>query len=371
MKKIIALLTLSITLISCNEYEIKGTANGITNGSKVFLIANNEMGGPIYLDTVIVENNKFEFEGKQEKPEIGFIAFENLPQGNIPVILEKGNIEVLFDKNKPENNSISGTENNDLYKKYNEENKDLYKKANEIISKNIVLLSKKDKTDNEKELVKKIMADVKVFQDQLNKRSVKFITENNDKFVSLLLLENLFFSKALPVKEIEKYYSKFPKELLKTKSALGIKKFLQLEKANTTNNNFKDFKAPTPEGKIISLKESLGKITIVDFWASWCGPCRQENPNMVKLYNNFKDKGLKIIGVSLDKDKSAWTTAIKKDKLSWTQVSNLKEWDEPIAKLYGVDAIPCTFILDKNGNIIAEKLTGEELHNKVKELLSK
>jgi thiol-disulfide isomerase/thioredoxin len=132
-----------------------------------------------------------------------------------------------------------------------------------------------------------------------------------------------------------------------------------------------DFSGPNPQGKIISLKESLGKVTIVDFWASWCGPCRQENPNVVALYKELHGKGLNIIGVSLDKDAKAWKDAIAKDKLTWNQVSNLKFWDEPIAAQYKVESIPATFILDASGNVVAKDLRGEALRAKILELLAK
>ncbi len=117
------------------------------------------------------------------------------------------------------------------------------------------------------------------------------------------------------------------------------------------------------------MKESLGKVTIIDFWASWCGPCRAENPNVVALYNELHSKGLNIIGVSLDEDATKWKAAIAKDKLTWTQVSNLKGWKDPIALTYEVEGIPATFILDAKGNIVAKNLRGDELKAKVKELL--
>jgi peroxiredoxin len=129
------------------------------------------------------------------------------------------------------------------------------------------------------------------------------------------------------------------------------------------------FSAKSPEGKLISLDESLGKVTIVDFWASWCAPCRKENPNVVALYNEYHSKGLNIIGVSLDQDAKKWKDAIAKDNLSWIHVSNLKYWDEPIGKQYGISSIPATFILDAKGNIVAKDLRGDALRAKVKELL--
>lgn len=120
----------------------------------------------------------------------------------------------------------------------------------------------------------------------------------------------------------------------------------------------------------MSLKESLGKVTIVDFWASWCAPCRAENPNMVALYKEFHSKGLNIVGVSLDKDAAKWKEAIAKDKLIWTQVSNLKFWNEPIAIQYQVESIPAPFVLDASGKIIAKGLLGKELRAKIATLLA-
>lgn len=125
------------------------------------------------------------------------------------------------------------------------------------------------------------------------------------------------------------------------------------------------------QNQLTSLNEFKGKVVYVDFWASWCGPCRAENPNVVALYNEFHSKGLNIIGVSLDKDAAKWKEAIAKDKLAWTQVSNLKYWQDPIAKQYNVEAIPATFILDASGKIVARDLKGAELKVKIAELLAK
>ena len=121
---------------------------------------------------------------------------------------------------------------------------------------------------------------------------------------------------------------------------------------------------------MVSLKESLGKATLIDFWASWCQPCRQENPNVVALYKAFHNKGLNIISVSLDEDAVSWKEAIVKDKLTWTQVSNLKEMKDPIALQYGITQIPTTFLLDAKGKIVSIDLRGVDLNTKIKEILT-
>jgi thiol-disulfide isomerase/thioredoxin len=131
-----------------------------------------------------------------------------------------------------------------------------------------------------------------------------------------------------------------------------------------------NFSAKSPKGVETSLKQSLGKVTLVDFWASWCKPCRMENPNVVKLYNEFHSKGLNIIGVSLDEDADEWKKAIIKDQLTWKQVSNLKGWQDPIARLYEVEQIPTTLLLDNSGKIVAKDLTGDLLRTKIIALLN-
>ena len=137
-----------------------------------------------------------------------------------------------------------------------------------------------------------------------------------------------------------------------------------------------NFEAPKPDGSLISLNDIKGKVTVIDFWAAWCAPCRKENPNVVRVYNKYHDQGLEIISVSLDGDtrqndpKKAWLDAIEKDQLDWTHVSNLNYFNDPVAQLYNITSIPATFILDKDGKIAYKNLRGKALALKVEELLN-
>lgn len=130
-----------------------------------------------------------------------------------------------------------------------------------------------------------------------------------------------------------------------------------------------DFTLPDPSGNQVSLSSFKGKYVLVDFWASWCQPCRRENPNVVRVYNKYKDKNFTILGVSLDADKTEWETAIQKDSLAWTHVSDLRQWESMVIPLFKFNSIPYNVLLDPEGNIIADGLTGFKLEAKLEEIL--
>lgn len=375
MKKI-TLFAATITLLfSCNnlkdnEFLITGTAEGIENGKKVFIETQTETGF-IAKDTAVIENGKFELKGITEEIDLGFVRIED-ENINLPLILEEGKITVNIKTDTIQNSTIGGTNNNEKFQSFNDESKVIARKKGKFEKANIDRITAAKKA-NDTATVNQIMKEYSTFQEDLNKVSMNFIKKNPDAYLSVLLLENFLMRQNLPIDEIKGYFNKLDKNLLKTKSAKNIKKIMD-EMAGATKvevgSKAPDFAAKNPEGKTISLKESLGKVTIIDFWASWCGPCRAENPNVVALYKEFHAKGLNIIGVSLDKDVVKWKEAIAKDGLVWSQISNLKFWDEPIAKQYNVESIPATFILDASGTVVAKDLRGAELKAKITELLN-
>ena len=371
MKKITLLALFTLSIISCNnlkdnEFLISGTANGIENGKKVFVEIQDE-NGVIAKDTGVIENGKFELKGSTDNIDLGFIRIEN-EKINLPIILEEGKIKINIVKDSLQKSTIEGTFNNDKFQKFNNESVAILEKVKKFEKENNPKMQKalaaKDTVT-----VNKIKKEYQNFQNDMNDYSKTFIKNNPDAFISVLLLENFLMREYIPATEIKSFYDKLDKKLVNTKSAQNIKKTLDLMLAVVVGKPAPKFSAKSPEGKLISLDESLGKVTIVDFWASWCAPCRKENPNVVALYNEYHSKGLNIIGVSLDQDATKWKDAIAKDKLSWTHVSNLKYWDEPIGKQYGISSIPATFILDAKGNIVAKDLRGDALRAKVKELL--
>ena len=151
-------------------------------------------------------------------------------------------------------------------------------------------------------------------------------------------------------------------------AAADLKKQINVVMAFMEGGQAPDFSQKTPEGEDLKLSDFRGKILLVDFWASWCGPCRRENPHVVKLYNKYKGKGFEILGVSLDNKKDRWLNAIEQDKLEWPHVSDLKGWSNEAAKLYNVTSIPQTILLDREGKIIARNLRGSSLAGKLSQI---
>ncbi|WP_445721851.1 redoxin domain-containing protein [Flavobacterium sp.] len=348
------------------QFTISGTINSSVNNSKIFIeeVKDNT---PILKDSTVIKNGKFEFKGNIESLDIAFIKLEKDKAG-LPFILEKGKIAITFDKDSLNKSRISGTQNNDKFQEFSDKigivNKKMLSFQQENMSKMQTAQQTKDTAT-----INSIMKSFTALQDEMKGVSTNFIKNNPKAFISVLILENLMLNQSITTEETQEFYNKLGKESLETKYAKNIEKTLKSMGNLSIGKKAPDFSGPSPDGNMISLKESLGKITIIDFWASWCGPCRAENPNVVAMYNEYHSKGLNIIGVSLDRDAAKWKEAIAKDELTWTHVSNLKFWQDPIAELYSIKSIPATYILDEKGNIIAKDLRGEELVAKVRELL--
>ena len=382
MKKILLFLAAAALVTSCNklaenEYEITGTIDPSMNGKSIYLEKQGGYMGFIPVDTVKVEDGKFIFKDTVGEPALYFIGVEGDPGSKANFILEPGNIVMEINKDTIFRSKRSGTYNNDKLTEYYDKLEVMNKKRSDFMAKNNQAMMDARK-DNDTVVINRLTKEYEVIGKEMEDINTKFIKDNPKAFISVLMVKQIASSGAVPLAELKELYGSLDSKVKNTKEGKEVAKiFTELEQQEANKANVSvgkkapDFSAPNPEGKQVSLAESMGKVTIIDFWASWCKPCRMENPNVVAMYKELHGKGLNIIGVSLDRDAAKWKEAIAADNLTWNHISNLKFWEEPIAQMYGVKSIPATFILDENGTIVATDLRGDELKAKVEELLAK
>jgi peroxiredoxin len=196
-----------------------------------------------------------------------------------------------------------------------------------------------------------------------------FVRAHPKSAVSGYLIYKEFSNPAVPLEIVEEFNSLLDESFKKTKYGMLAGERIRIAQGSRIGGMAADFTLSDPNGKQVKLSSFRGKYVLIDFWASWCGPCRMENPYVVDAYHKFKDKNFTILGVSLDNNKDRWLDAIQKDGLTWTHVSDLKGWSSDVARLYGVNAIPQNFLLDPNGVIIAKNLRGHQLAEKLEEVI--
>lgn len=375
MKKILLSLTVIAGLLSCNSkpegYVLNGSLTGdVENGTQIFIRKIDENNQPVDIDTTTVENGKFTVSGAVDAPELIYVFIDKV-QGYTPVVAEKGEIELTAQKDSLHFAKVKGTQQNDIFFKYLDQSRELSDQAVSI---------QKDMQQatmgGDEATINSLRDEFAELQEEYKNFELDFIKNNPNGLISALLIEKALNAGVLPSGEAKEMYDGLSEEIKETQPAKNIVKGLEAAKAKEEKNKSTaigatapNFSGPTPEGKELSLKDAMGKVTIIDFWAAWCKPCRVENPNVVKIYNKYHSKGLNIIGVSLDRKAEDWKKAIADDNLSWNHISNLDYFNDAVAKLYNIEAIPATFILDENGVIVAKNLRGPELESKIAELL--
>ncbi|MDB5156874.1 MAG: hypothetical protein JWR50_1581 [Mucilaginibacter sp.] len=378
MKKLLffiaALLpTLVFAQQATSNFTVNGKVGNIGSPARAYLFY--QIGETKVVDSSLVVNGSFTISGFIPAPSNSLVVIDHLGTGisklgNTPdmlnFFLDKGTTAVTSKQDSISKGEVTGSAVNDDDKYLTLQLKPINDEAKKINDeKNAAPQAKQNSPDFQHSLDAKI----KVLQDKQQAILKAFVTAHPASYISLLAI-NLLSSEGVAVEALFNGLDPSVKEM---EIAKMIKKSIDDRKVTDIGVTAPDFTQPDVNGNPIKLSSFRGKYVLVDFWASWCGPCRAENPNVVKAYNKYKTKNFTVLGVSLDKPGATadWQAAIKNDGLTWTQVSDLKFWKNEAAALYLVHSIPANFLIDPNGKIIAKNLRGTDLEDKLAELFGK
>jgi peroxiredoxin len=311
------------------------------------------------LDSVRAENGKFVFKGVQDSTAVRYLSIViSGHQTNLVFFLENGSIRVkaVIDDEK-QTFSITGTPANDAYQLFNN-------KKNIIESEeNAIYKSFNDSTLSEEQIAAK-RQEIDVLENNLYALIKEEVEKNINSAVGIYLLNsyNYYYT---DYSELVALLEKVPEQFQSNRTIVVLSELAEKLKVTAVGQAFTDFEMETPDGKSAKLSDyaGKGKVVLVDFWASWCGPCRSEMPRLVTMYEKYKSKGFEIVGVSLDANRESWKNGIEQLGITWPQISDLKYWQSEAGKLYGVRSIPHTVLINGDGTIIARGLQGVELQN--------
>ena len=373
MQKILISLSVILLLSFCDgnkknsSFQLKGTLSD----SKAETLYLEKLGSSkqVIIDSVILdENGNFEFTNYT--PKIGFYRIKTNDKNFAMLVLDSADKVTITGSVKDLGNTfkVEGSPETTIFIEYNNLSKSRDIKLDSL-NKAFQLLMETNKMDS-----KRMDSLSAIFEgpynsiiNQSNILMVDKISKNTNMYSSIMAIQALDPDKYSDLyKSLDAGLSKkFPND----KNVIMFHEVVERMLSTNIGQFAPEISLPSPDGKEIALSSLKGKLVLIDFWASWCGPCRKEMPNVIKIYSKFKNKGFEIYGVSLDQDKEKWMEAITKDGINWPQVSDLKYWDNVAARIYNVQGIPYTVLIDKDGKIIAKNLRGQELEKKIAEVL--
>ena len=343
---------LALTACHSNTYKISGAVEGLNDGDTLFITNDLQTGIPT--DTLIVKDGKFELSGETDSTYLCMVYSEKRNELNAPFFIEPGNISIKLVET-PGASRVGGTKCNEQWQELNDSVMTIGKEINRIAEH--IYGNTVDEMEQQKGMEQ---------IEKLNQRFSAIVvktTEKNIKNEFGYFLLTYYPEELIDNQTRMKLIDKLPDEKQKRPAIQEMLANLKQASESAEGMTIKDFTQPGLDGTPVSLlgEVSKSKITVIDFWASWCGPCRQEMPFMVELYDKYKDKGLGIIGISLDEDSDAWKAATQQLNIPWVQMSDLKGWENVIAKHFYVTSIPHTIVVDQQGKILKRGLRSEKL----------
>ncbi len=312
------------------------------------------------LDTIDVkENGKFEYTLDLDGPT--FYELDLYGEKQVKLALYDEDLKVNYNFDQEGSLELEGSFDTQQVLKVDELAENYQKEINDLNAEYYQALSKKDEAT-----VKSIQQKAMELETKQSERVKETINSMEGSFASLAAIGMLNPQNDFTF--VDSVVSSLDEKYPETKMIVGLKQQLEEMRALSMGQPAPEISLPNPEGDTVNLSDLRGKYVLIDFWAAWCKPCRAENPNVVRLYKEYNDKGFEVFGVSLDRNREAWVNAIEEDNLTWTQVSDLKYFNSEAASSYKINAIPATYLIDPEGKIIAKDLRGPSLENKLKEI---
>lgn len=359
-------------LFAQEDFSLKGSLKDVDSPAKVFLIYMDA--GERHLDSANIENGEFSYNGIVSEPTQAHVVLSTdgspLPTLDNPdatsLYLAKGVIKIEGDDLKTA--KVSGNDANKDFAKYKALTQDL---NDQYMGLNEEFQASSDEQKQDEAFINDLQSRAEAIFKEQTRLTEAFVIEHPKSVVTLSLLGEIINSDNLN-EVVSPTFEKMPAALKNTARGEALARKIEKMKKVAIGSVAPEFTLPDTSGTMTALSSLRGQYVLIDFWASWCAPCRHENPNIVAAYNKFKDKNFSVFGVSLDRanGKEAWLQAIEDDHLEqWPQVSDLKGWQSEVVDLYGIEGIPQNFLIDPDGKIIASNLRGPALEEKLAEIL--